>query len=466
MSRRALRVLVWRALIALSFVVAREPLASAAELRVVGRSFVDAGGGTVVLRGVNVAANVKIPPYAAALRPEQFDPLRDWGLDVARLLFTWEAYEPSAGQYDEAYLDQYLLAVRALRDRGLYVIVDFHQDAFSRHSVGGCGDGFPAWTIPWWLPRAAPRNDASCQSWSTAMIVDLGMHASWNAFHSDFAGVKTRYLAMLHRVATRLAREPGVLGYDMMNEPWGDEATEIDALYAAAASALRSAHGDCILFVSPHALTSSGTSTKLPRPRFDNFAFSPHFYDPGVVVLKTYLGGGLYQGWSVMQETASAWGVPLFVGEFGAAPSVGNIESYIQADYERLDDNFISGAQWSYTPGWTASTLDGWNAEDFSIVDDRGTARRNFAPRPYARRIAGAPTSFRVTPPTATSALVAELAWSHDPARGVTEVAIPRRDTSSLHVVTDGAALTCSRDVGRISCTSPVAGAKRVTITM
>src|SRR5439155_21067676 len=112
-----------------------------------------------------------------------------------------------------------------------------------------------------------------------------------------------------------------------------------------------------------------------------NFAFSPHFYDPGVVGLKTYLGGGLYQGWSAMKATAQSWGVPLFVGELGAPPSVGNVESYIQADYDRLDDDFISGAEWSFTHGWTPSALDGWNAEDFSIVDDRGTVRRNFLPR-------------------------------------------------------------------------------------
>src|SRR5438445_3864644 len=132
MFRGVRLVPVARALVvlALLLIVSREAPARATELRVVGRSFVDSGGGVVVLRGVNVAANLKVPPYLSALRPELLDPLREWGLDVARLLFTWEAYEPSPGQYDDGYLDRYVLTVRALADRGLYTIVDFHQDPF------------------------------------------------------------------------------------------------------------------------------------------------------------------------------------------------------------------------------------------------------------------------------------------------------------------------------------------------
>jgi endoglycosylceramidase len=465
MDRDAL-VRVVLAASAAALIASAEAPARASDLRVQGSSFVDAAGRVVVLRGMNVAGTFKVPPYARALRPESLDPLRAWGLDVIRLLFTWEAYEPTPGRYDDTYLNAYTLAIRAAEARGLWVIVDFHQDAFSRYSVGGCGDGFPAWAVPWWIPRATPRNDASCASWSTSMIIDPGAHASWHAFHANDGGVKTRYIAMLRRVATALAGERGVIGYDMMNEPWGDEATEIDALYAAASGALRSAHPDCILFVSPHALTSSGVATKLPRPRFDNFAFAPHLYDPGVVVLKTYLGSGLYQGFETMQAPARAWGVPLFVGELGAPPSTGNVEAYIQAYYDRLDDGFSSAAQWSFTPGWTPTALDGWNAEDLSVVDDHGAIRRNFTPRPYARRTAGNPTRFRVTPASGSAPMIAELAWDHDPARGVTEIAIPTVAGATPQIATEGAGLVCLPDVGRVLCSSPVAGAKRATIRM
>src|SRR5687767_7005703 len=88
------------------------PAHASPELRVEGRHFKDAAGGVVVLRGVNVAGNSKVPPFKPASDPAIFDPLKEWGLNAVRLLFTWEAYEPAPGQYDQGYLDYYTAAAR------------------------------------------------------------------------------------------------------------------------------------------------------------------------------------------------------------------------------------------------------------------------------------------------------------------------------------------------------------------
>src|SRR4051795_5400850 len=104
-------------------------LAMVTALHADGGFFRDATGGAVILRGVNVAGNAKVPPFRGITDEAQLDPLPGWGVNVLRLLFIWEAYEPSSGTYDEAYLADYLRVVRAAGARGLYVIVDFHQDA-------------------------------------------------------------------------------------------------------------------------------------------------------------------------------------------------------------------------------------------------------------------------------------------------------------------------------------------------
>src|SRR4051812_8656194 len=112
--------------------------AFAGSLKVVDGRFVDAEGATVILRGVNVAGNSKVPDFRPA-RPEIFAPLAKWGFNVVRLLFTWEAYQPAPDQFDETYLAYYRAAIQAAWAQGIYTVVDLHQDGFARYLASGCG---------------------------------------------------------------------------------------------------------------------------------------------------------------------------------------------------------------------------------------------------------------------------------------------------------------------------------------
>lgn len=440
-------------------------LAAAGELRVDGAQFRDAAGGAVILRGVNVGGNSKVPPFRAITDPRQLDPLAGWGLNVVRLLFTWEAYEPEPGVYDAAYLDYYVTTARAAAARGLYVVVDFHQDAYSRFTLAGCGEGFPAWTLPPTVTPAAPDNGAACADWGIRMIGDPDLKTCWDAFYSDAHGVRTRYLAMIARVVTALASEPKVIGYDVINEPGGDELVQIGPLYEDAAQTIRAIDPGAILFVSPGAITSAGTATSLARPSFGNFAYAPHFYDVTLVLFQAWQGDDERDAFERMAGTASAWGVPLFVGEYGAPATIGDVDGYLGALAIQLARTQASGAQWVYTPGWDATTKDGWNREDLSIVDGAGATRANFRLRPFVRRVAGTPTAITLVEPREASPHALTVAWEHDPARGETELFAPAAWFGGDVAIAATGGLRCARAGELVRCHDDLPGSKTVTLT-
>jgi endoglycosylceramidase len=52
----------------------------------------------------------------------------------------WEAVEYAPGQYNETYLDQIEILINKLGQRGIYTLVDAHQDVLARKL---CGEGIP-----------------------------------------------------------------------------------------------------------------------------------------------------------------------------------------------------------------------------------------------------------------------------------------------------------------------------------
>jgi len=435
---------------------------AAGALKTDGAFLRDATGGAVILRGVNVAGDSKVPPFTP-VHDGTLAPLPAWGINAIRLLFTWEAYEPQPGAYDAGYLDYYRRAVEQAGANKLYVIVDFHQDGYSRFSIGGCGEGFPEWTLPPSVPPVTPDNGPNCVNWGGRMMTDATLGPTWDAFYSDANGARTRFLAMVGSVAAALADEPAVIGYDLLNEPGGDEATQIGPLYADAGKAIRAADPSAILFVEPSPiLISGGKQTRLSRPSFDNLVYAPHFYDPAAFLIKAWNGDDESGAFALMNGTAAVWGVPLLLGEFGADATTDGVQGYMSAVRRQLDLAFASGTQWAYTPDWTDAAKDGWDAENFSIVDGSGMQRLNFFPRPCAQRIAGIPLALTVSEGAALGNDTVDLTWQHDPAAGETVLYLPASwfgGHVSLH--TDGD-LRCTTDGTFARCTAPTAGTKHL----
>ena len=136
------------------------------KLKIVGDRFVDEFGRHIILRGVNLGGDCKLPypdggthfpsdfsnhrevsfigrPFPLKEADAHFSRLAHWGFNCLRLLSSWEAIEHAGpGEYDEAYLDYFSQLCEKAGDYGFYVYVDFHQDVWSRMSGG---DGAPCW---------------------------------------------------------------------------------------------------------------------------------------------------------------------------------------------------------------------------------------------------------------------------------------------------------------------------------
>lgn len=70
--------------------------------------------------------------------------MHELGLDFLRLPINWSAIEPTQSTYDEAYLDRVDAAVQCAARANVYVMIDLHEDAYSKE-IGE--DGAPLWAI-------------------------------------------------------------------------------------------------------------------------------------------------------------------------------------------------------------------------------------------------------------------------------------------------------------------------------
>ncbi|KFA66858.1 hypothetical protein S40285_02299 [Stachybotrys chlorohalonatus IBT 40285] len=131
--------------------------------------FRDSDGRQVVLRGINVAGDAKLPsepdqpshiadgffdgdnvtfherPFSKQDAATHFARIRRYGFNTIRYVFTWEAIEAAGpGKYDEEFIQHTIEILRIAKSYGFYVFMDPHQDVWSRFTGGS---GAPMWTL-------------------------------------------------------------------------------------------------------------------------------------------------------------------------------------------------------------------------------------------------------------------------------------------------------------------------------
>ena len=247
----------------------------AGKLTIERNRFRDEHGRHVILRGVNLGGDCKVPaaPNGHSYLPTDFADHREvsfvgrpapldeidghlariahWGFNCLRLLTTWEAVEHAGpGRHDEAYLDYFAEVCRRADTHGLHVFIDFHQDVWSRMSGG---DGAPGWTfeavgLDFTKFDAADaahvmqhRYDASVGGLQTSYpLMSWGgnyrMPANGIMWTLFFGGqllvpeftiegcnaqvyLQDHYLGSMRAIAERVAHLDHVIGFDTLNEP-------------------------------------------------------------------------------------------------------------------------------------------------------------------------------------------------------------------------------------------------------
>ena len=430
-----------------------------------GTKLRDALGRVVILRGVNAGGRSKFAPFVPFDFPQggfdaalasYLDRAASWGLDVLRVPFSWDAVEPTQGTDDAAYLARYDAILDGAWQRGMYTIIDFHQDIYAEVF---CGDGFPAWTVP--DPKPAPHHD--CPVWSSGYFSDTGVMAAFDAFWAAGSPVQAAYTAMWDRMAARYGDKPGVIGFEPINEPgWGTqnmeqfEATTLTAFYSTMITRLQGAAPGALIFFDATGPDAGLVATSLGRPAGEGIVFAPHYYQLGAL---SGAGGDpdrVRLDLTKWQIQAKTWSVPVLLGEFGTVNPAPDPTTYMTAHFDALDTLGMHGTQWEYSVA-----VEEWNAEDLSLVRPDGTENPMAAAivRAYPRAVAGDDVTFTFDAATRGFTL------RYTPSSGITEVVTPARLYPDGYDVTIHGGCADAGTAGRLLVQAD-AGATTVEVTV
>jgi endoglycosylceramidase len=357
----------------------------------------DQGGREVLLKGVNVDGLVDYfrsdlkapyptspPAYARGECPPDdptvegvdvchydFPQLHSLGFNVIRLNVSWSLLEPSPGAIDDHYIARIAQVVGWAKRARLYVVIDMHQDAWSKYVYTGpsetCAppfqsirgfDGAPQWASEHLQPACALNGvrelDPAVQEDFQKLYDDLPA--------ADGTGLQEHYSKAVLALAERFHENPAVAGYEIINEPSpgfnaapGEvDATELFPFYAkvidTAVSTLPGFRQ--LFFIEPNVERDVTDHSAIVTPwsaysSYPNVVYAPHIYT-GVFTLDQEAASTRFfpseGGYESAISDAKALGLPLWIGEFGNNPQ--DDETLLRTSYQLQDRYGLGGALW------------------------------------------------------------------------------------------------------------------------
>ncbi|MFC1412848.1 cellulase family glycosylhydrolase [Streptacidiphilus sp. N1-12] len=395
------------------------------------RFITDAQGRALILYGLNTSSSAKnsadgMPWITKPGVAQEYNTL---GTDFVRYLIQWRQVEPSPGVFDQHYLAEVAQRVAWYQAKGYQVLLDMHQDVYG---PAVDGNGAPAWATDSGGQPVKPQSP-----WELTYTQPGVVHAFdefWGT-RPDHPEYQQQYVAAWEQVAKYFAGNTAVIGYDLMNEPWGGsvqgpafESGPLAAFYQRTIDGIRTVDSSHWLFVEPEAVSANwAMPSALPRltdPRSGEarIGYAPHLYPQPIDSGSTYSGTSAFltdrsiASWTIQVErTAQRLDAPVLLGEWGLDATEPSAHLYVDKVQSVLDQMMIGEAYWSSDPGpWSPWTKPGQPAPIASVLQ---TA--------YPRAIAGEPVSFSYDKPT----LQLTVSWTDKPGvTGSTDVYLPPSD--------------------------------------
>lgn len=387
-----------------------------------GRGYIaDAQGRALQLRGFNIKTR---------------DPLKDAsddllaagqqrGFDLLRLSVYWDQFEPNKDQYDQAYLDAVGTVLDRAASHGISVIIDFHQDVF--------GAKFGDHGVPLWATRDDGLAYTQHEVWLQNYL-EPAVQAAWDHLYEDPDLQQAQSDAWV-TVAKRFQNKPAVLGYDLLNEPFGKlrtgedlvaaatrvQAVQLTAMYQRLSDAMHAADPTHWIFFEAPNVASLGIPVALGKINGTKLAYYPHMYDSSIESA-TYAPGGEVTGFDAtffdkyekaIRDYPMQYGYPTYFGEWGIAhPDKPGMDEFVARSLALMD---------RIGSGWTVFN---WcKGEGYCPLDKDGKDRVAIGQivQPWARAIAGSPTSFTWDPKARTLTVV----FKDSAATGTTDLFVP-----------------------------------------
>lgn len=424
-----------------------------------GRWLVDPEGRKVLLHGVNVV--YKLPPYAPSVTEADgftqadADLLEDLGFNAVRLGSLFVGVSPNApAEIDTGYLDRIGGIVDMLWERGIHTLLDAHQDMYNERFQG---EGFPDWAV---VDDGLPAQPKT--GFPGNYVLMPAQNRAWDHFWTNEVqdtGIQDGLAAAWRALADRFSDHPGVLGYDVLNEPWPGSAWPgcaspagcpafdrlvLQAMQERVEDTIREVDDDRAVFFEPLLTFGLGADTGLwlEGDTTPGRGLSWHVYcgmQMGAQRFGYRFNAGCDEAdghvFDTAEQTASRGQAVNLNTEFGATDDPVALRRIV----ELADEHLVGWFYWQYkdfddptTGGPGEQSLFAHDADLTTLKDEKA----DILVRPYARAVAGAPTEMAFDPQTH----VFSLRYSPDPAVGApTEIFVPPRHYPCGYEVTSNA---------------------------
>lgn len=314
-------------------------------LHVAGGRIVDAGGRTVLLRGFNSDALLEDGVRHASLDEDDAALMQREGFDVVRLPLAWSRLEPRRGEIDRGYLEVVAATVAMLERHALHVVLEMH---FLDWGPRFGGSGAPAWAA---LPLVPEAQWWPWESWRKHLSPAVNAAVTYFWLSPDW---QADYTTTWRAVAGRFRDDPGVAGYDLVNEPHPlplppriFEDHYLWPLYARTVAAIGAVDPNHLLIVEGTLFGDLPTTVRPLHAR--DLVYSPHLYT-GALVPPAFDGdrGPVERRIAGQSAEAAAVPAPMWTGELGIDHHQARAAAWADTALDAYDDRATGWAWWQW----------------------------------------------------------------------------------------------------------------------